>query len=69
MLLWIVMDRDLYCDDRKTGVVMYDSLERTETNHQTPHNYSRIDQMFFSLSLSKAGGLEKGLSQYYLSLE
>ena len=36
MLLWIVMDRDLYEDDTKTGVVMYDSVERTQLTELLP---------------------------------
>ena len=36
MLLWIVMDRDLYEDDTKTGVVMYDSVERTQLTELPP---------------------------------
>ena len=37
MLLWIVMDRDLYLDDTKTGVVMYDSVERTQVTTYAIH--------------------------------
>ena len=42
---------------------MYDSAERTQTNtrqhassHQTPQNYSRPAQMFFSQSLRQGPG-------------